>query len=168
MRLLGAVWLMPLAIHLGYAIATYSHLPSVIGTGPGDPGTPLQTFAFGWAAITGAANFAFVFLYVRLPHFSPKDLRVPGQSYWLATPERKADLIERLRGICETALFSLNLFFAAVYQAVYQANAHAPFMTVPFPALITFFMALPILGLTAILGLTVAKLAKEARKSNDN
>jgi hypothetical protein len=168
MRFLGAIWLAPLAIHLGYAMATYTHLPPVIGTGPGDPGTTLDTFYLGWFAITGIANGAFVYLYLRLPRFSANLLRVPGHNYWLATPERKNDLVERLRGICETALFSLNVFFAAVFQAIYQSNAASPYLIVPLYSLVIFFMALPILVLAVTMVITVAQITTTARNSADN
>ena len=73
-----------------------------------------------WFGIVGSANLAFALLHLRLPKLGNRWLAVPGQAYWLATPERKSILVDRLRGISETALLCLNILFLAIYQTIYQ------------------------------------------------
>ncbi len=125
--------------------------------------TPLVQFYFAWFAIIAAANIAFVLLYMFLPKFKDASLKVPGQAYWLATKERREELVDRLRGIMEYALLGLNVFFLAVYQMIYQTNAFKPAMTVPMHTLVFFFMVAPMIMVVAAMLLTVRGLAKKAK-----
>ncbi len=161
----SAIWMIPLAVHVGYLLASYSHLPPSIG---GAPGTPTWLFLSMWLPIVAVANGAFLFIIVRLPRFGSRMLRVPGQRYWLATKERKGELVSRLCGICEIALFGLNIFFFAVYQAIYQGNTLHPYLFVPFSALVFFFMGLPLLFIVIYMVITIRGLASKARDQMGN
>jgi hypothetical protein len=155
----------PLAVHIGYVLATYSHLPPMIGR---VSGTQTELFLGTWLGIVTLANGAFVFLLVRLPHFGSRMLKVPGQRYWLATGERKDELVSRLRGICEIALFGLNVFFIAVYQAIYQGNTLHPYLFIPFSVLVFFFMGLPLFSTVVYMVIAIRGLATKARSHTGN
>lgn len=163
--LANAIWPIPLAVHIGYVLASYSHLPPTIG---GAPGTKTGLFVFMWLAIVTLANAAFLLLIVRLPRFGSRMLRVPGQRYWLATGARKDELVSRLRGICEITLFGLNVFFIAVYQAIYQGNTLQPYLFVPFSVLVFFFMGLPLLSTVVYMVIAIRGLATKARSHTGN
>jgi hypothetical protein len=165
MRHLGRIlWLIPFAAQIGYLLATSDDLPRLVGGSPGDPGTRLSLFVAEWFAVIGLANAAFVFVHLRLPTFSDRMLSVPGKEHWLSTPQTRAVLVERLRGVCESALLMLNVFFLAVYQSIYQTNASRPVITVPEKILIPCFMALPVAVILASVLLAMRSLAREARK----
>ncbi|MCP4602065.1 MAG: hypothetical protein GY847_16375 [Proteobacteria bacterium] len=169
MRYIGStLWLVPLAVHVGYILATHTHLPPEIGVEPETPGTSVIHFLVGWIAIIGAANLAFAFLHIRLPSFSNRMLGAPGQAYWLSTTERKEELIDRLRSICEAVLFGLNVFFLAVYQSVYQTNAMAPFVNISMAVLVFCFMLLPLLVVIIAMLITIRGLAFDAKDKIEN
>ncbi len=167
MRHLGKVlWLVPLVSHIAYILATYGHLPTEIGQDPGNAGISQKTFFLGWCSIISAANIVFVFIHIRLPHFSDRVLNVPGQAFWLANENRKRELIERLQGICETALLGLNVFFLSIYQSIYQTNVYRPVITIPLSQLLFFFMVLPLLVVAISMLITIRGLANKARKQS--
>jgi hypothetical protein len=166
MRPLGnIIWPLPFAVHIGYVLATASHLPAMLG---GSTGTQTGYFLLIWLTLAALANGAFAFLLIRLPYFGSGMLKVPGQRYWLATGERKAELISRLRGICETALFSLNIFFAAVYQAIYQSNTFHPYLSIPLPVLVVFFMGLPLFFTVIYMIMAIRGLGTGARNATED
>ena len=147
MRLLSRViWLAPLAAHLAYLLATSEELPDALGARPwsSDAGTSTRLFLVEWLAIVGLANASLLAVHVRLPRFGDRMLSVPRKDWWLASKERRAELVERLRGFVETALVLLNVFFLAVYQRVYQSNAAPPRVSVPEDALVVGFMGVPL------------------------
>ncbi len=163
MRYVSSVlWIVPLAVHVAYILATSPHLPPLVGVNAGAAGTPVTHFLGGWFIVITLANLAFVVIFIRLPRFGDRMLAVPGQEYWLSSSDRRADLVDRLRGICETALLGLNVFFLAVYQSIYQSNVTLPFLVVPMVALVMFFMVLPLLVAVIAILLTVRGLAAEA------
>lgn len=165
MRHLGRVlWLVPLSVHIGYISATYWHLPQYFGSDSGES-TNRTILMIEWFAIIGMANLIFSFIHVRLPRFSDRMLAVPGKAYWLATEERRIELVERLKGVCESALFNLNIFFLAVYQSIYQSNVMRPTMFIPPSVLVLFFMAVPLLVLVAAVLAASRTLASRARRA---
>jgi hypothetical protein len=121
-----------------------------------------------WLTFVALANGAFIFLLVRLPHFGNRMLKVPGQSYWLATGERKDELVSQLRGICEIALFGINIFFVAVYQAIYQSNTLHPYLVVPFSVLVFFFMGMPLFSTVIYMVMAIRSLAVKARRHTED
>ena len=166
MRHIGSVlWLVPFAAHIGYILATYEHLPPQIGSFSGDTATDRTVLLVEWFAIIGMANMIFSFIHVRLPRFGDRMLTVPGKKYWLADEERRAELVDRLRGVCEAALLGLNIFFLAIYQSIYQTNAWRPILFLPMSALVFFFMVVPLLvSIVAILS-TMRSFASKARQA---
>ncbi|MDD5306974.1 MAG: hypothetical protein PHU25_06585 [Deltaproteobacteria bacterium] len=168
MRILGRLlWLIPLAVHTGYLLAVRSTLPAFLGAGPGERGTSTAIFMAEWILVIVLSNAAFVFIHARLPRFRDSMLAVPGRRHWLSTPERRAELVEKLRGLCETALFFLNVFYLAVFQSIYQMNAPKPLVTFPRPVLFSFFIALPALAMLASVLVTMRRLASAARRSGE-
>lgn len=164
MKNLGSVlWIFPAAVQIGYFLATYDELPPEIGAGPSGGGTEMNIFVVEWFAIIGLANAAFALLHVRLPHLGDRMLAVPGKEYWLATPERRALLVDRIRGICEASLLLLNVFFLAVYQRIYETNVATPVLKVPPLVLVPFFMALPVVAIVVVVVAALRSLAAEAR-----
>ena len=157
----------PLAAHIGYVIATSTHLPALIGRTADKSGVGFGLFLFTWFSIIAAANLAFFLLHLRLPELKELMLQVPGRAHWLSTPERKALLIGRLRGIVETALFGLNIFFWAVYQTIYQANAARPLIRLELPVLMVGFMLLPLALVVVQMALAIRRLAIDAREKDD-
>lgn len=165
MRHLGSVlWLVPVAAQVGYILATYDELPQAVGAGPDSAGTDLSLFIVEWFAVVGLANLAFAVIHVRLPRLGDRAFRIPGRDYWLATPERREDLVDRLRGICEIVLLLLNVFFLAVYQNIYQTNAPAPVISLSPAVLIPLFMVLPLVAIVFAILLSLRNLAAEARR----
>jgi hypothetical protein len=141
------LWLAPVLVHLAYLLATSRELPEAFGARPwdADAGTSTRLFLIEWLAIVGLADAALLAVHVRLPRFSDRLLSVPRKEHWLGSPARRAELVERLRGFVETALLLLNVFFLAVYQRVYQANAPRPAVSVSADVLVVGFMAVPLL-----------------------
>lgn len=166
MRYLASVlWLVPLAVHVGYAFSTYGHLPPALGgSGGGAGGTSSAVFLACWGATIIAANSAFVFLYFRLPKLNDRMLSVPGKDYWLSDADLRKELIERLRGIVGVALFGLNVFFLAVYQSIYQANARPPMISMRLNILVFFFMLFPMLITAAMMVSALVSLARDAKQ----
>ena len=165
MRNLGSVlWLVPLAAQVGYILATYDELPEMVGAGPGTSGTAFDLFIVEWFAIVGLANMAFAVIHVKLPKLSDRSFRVPGRDYWLANAERKEQLIDRLRGVCEIILLLINIFFLAVYQNIYQTNAPAPVMAIAPQVLIPAFMVLPLVAIVIAFLFVMRGLAADARR----
>ena len=168
MRFLGRVlFIVPLAVHIGYFAATFDELARTVGRTGNEAGTPRGDFAIFWILTIGLANLAFTALHLRLPRMKESTLKVPGQEYWLSTPERRADLVSRLRGIFEAALLGLNIFFFAVYQSIYQANAHAPAVRFELPTLITFFMIAPLLMVVVAAVLITRGIALDATREKE-
>jgi hypothetical protein len=162
-RISGFLWLVPLSVHMGYILATYSHLPEALGSSS-EVETSTIYFLLGWFAVLGAANISLYFIQLRLPYFGDKMLSVPGRDYWLSTPELRNELVEKLRGICETSLLCLNVFFLAVYQGIYQFNAINPSITFPVFPLVVFFMFGPLLLTAGYMIVATFRMALEARR----
>ena len=139
------IWLLPLALHIGYAVAASAHFPQAVGRTAESAGMLLARFYLLWFLGIGVANLAFVILKKRLPTLNDKMLSVPAKEVWLATEENRTMLIGRLGGLVETALFGLNIFFLAVFQAIYQANVIRPLVALPLPVLLVGFMLVPLL-----------------------
>ncbi len=157
MRFLArTLFILPLSVHIGYLAATFPHLAGGVGRTAVSDGTPKGEFLLFWCLTIGLANLLFLGLYFSLPRMSDRMLRVPGAAYWLATPERRSELVARLKGIFETALLGLNVFFFAVYQIVYQANTLTPVLSFPPAVLITFFMIAPLL-MVLVAGLLITR-----------
>ena len=125
------VWLIPLAIHVGYFMAVANHLPLSLGADLQSIGTTKRIFVLEWFGMIGFANFAFFILHLKLPYLKDRHLKTPGSTYWLSSKEAKAELVDRLRGMCEMVLLSLNVFFLAVFQKIYQTNVVRPRLTFP-------------------------------------
>ncbi len=159
------LWLVPLAVHGGYLLATYDHLPLDVGA-MGGAGTSRRQFIYEWLGIISAANIVFSIVYWKLPHLNDGMLAVPGKAFWLSTDERKAELIERLRGICEISLFGLNVFFLAVFQFIYQTNVRQPILSMRTETLVAFFVVLPLLAVVIVMLLSVRSLAAAARRQD--
>ncbi len=159
------LWIIPFATHIAYVLATYGHLPPTIGQTFEDPGVSLRLFFILWFALIGLANVLFLILYRRLPKLKDRMLQVPGQEHWLSTPETRAELIRRLRGVIDAAMLGLNLFFLSVYQLIYQSNTFRPVIAFPIPVLMGGFMVLSLLTVAVAMILTVRSLSVDA-KSN--
>ena len=145
MRNIGKIlWLLPVAAHIGYILATHDKLPVMIGSGGGEEGTNVYIFIVQWFAMVGLANVAFAFIHMRLPRFSDKMLSVPNKDYWLENTERRARLVERIREQIEATLLMMNIFFLAVYQNIYQTNVEGPVVHIRPMILVPFFMILPL------------------------
>jgi hypothetical protein len=154
------LWMLPFAVHLGFGAAVFNHFPMHVGRTIERGGTPLVHFYALWFSTVAAADMVFVLLSLRMPHLKDRMFSVPSKAYWLSTPETRRELFSRLRGIIDAALLGLNVFFLAVFQAIYQANTVNPAISLNLPVLIVGFMIVPLLLLTAylvavILGLRV-------------
>ena len=148
----------PLSVHVAYATATIRHLPVRLGQTPDSIGTDRLNALILWFCLIGLCNLAFIFLHVRMPKFKDAALTLPGMKAVPSDPEARADLVSRLRAVAETALFSLNLFFLAIYQAVYQANTPHPTLQFPRAVLFVGFMVVPLFVVIVHVGLTVHRL----------
>lgn len=158
-RFLG---LLPLALHVTYLALTFAGLPPRVGVGPASPGTPRGAFLLEWLVIVVAANLAFVALSFLLPRLDDRRFRVPAKEHWLAAPERRAELVDRIRGLIDSVLLGQNVFFLAVYQAVYQSNAVKPALHLSLGLLASFFMALPLAVVAAMVWITLRSLKVDA------
>ena len=165
MRFLTRVlWLVPFGVHAGYALATCGHMPAEL-RGARGAGTSVALFFLLWAATIILSNLTFLALCLRLPRMRGKMLSVPRRSYWLSGPEQRAELIQRLRGIVGVAMFGLNVFFLAVYQSIYQANARPPMVFVPMEVLVFFFMVAPLVISAGMMVFEVAAMTREAARA---
>jgi hypothetical protein len=168
LRNIGKIlWLLPVAAHIGYILATHDKLPDMIGAGDGEGGTDIYVFIVQWFALVGFANLAFAFIHVRLPRFSDKMLSVPNKNYWLANTERRARLVERIREQIEATLLMMNIFFLAVYQNIYQTNVQEPVIQIRPMILVPFFMILPLVIILGVFLFGMRSLASEARKNKE-
>jgi arsenate reductase (thioredoxin) len=157
------LWLVPLAVHTGSLLAVRAPLPASLGAGPDEPGASTAVFLAEWISIIVLSNVAFAFIHVRLPALRDSMLSVPGKRYWLASPERRAELVERLRGLCETTLLLLNVFYLGVFQSIYQMNSTRPLVVFPRPMLLAFFVGLPAFAMLASVLVTMRRLASAAK-----
>ena len=168
MRNAGKIlWLLPVAAHIGYILATHDKLPGMIGSGGGEGGTDLYVFIVQWFALVGLANVAFALIHVRLPRFSDRMLSVPNKDYWLANAQRRARLVERIREQIEATLLMMNIFFLAVYQNIYQTNVQGPVIHIRPMILVPFFMILPLVIVVGVFLFGMRSLASEARKNKE-
>lgn len=159
----SVIWIVPLAVHVGYFWATVFHMPPFLQVAADGGGTFRATFIIGWCAVIGAANSAFGLLIVLLPRLKDSMLQVPGKAYWLSSAKLKRELVTRLRSVCTAALFGLNIFFLAVYQSIYQSHLDTPYLRMSVPRLVVFFMVVPLLVSVISIGFTVRSLAVDAR-----
>jgi len=143
--LLRYLFLVPLAVHLGWLAATWQALPSQMGGAICSPALRVD-FLLEWLALTLLANAAFLGLYAWLPKGPARLLSVPNRERWLQTPAGKAQLVAQLRGLIEVSLFCLNLLFLAMYQFIYQGNMPRPHIAFPLPVLYLLFMVAPLAG----------------------
>ena len=144
----------PLSVHAAFAAAVAEHLPARLGMTVDAPGIDTNECLIGWALLVGLCNLSFVLLYLKMPTFKDKSLSLPGLPRSLG-PEMREELVRRLRGVAETALLGMNVFFLAVFQAVYQANAAHPLIRFPVPVLLVGFMLVPLLLIAGHVGLTI-------------
>jgi len=156
------VWLLPLAIHIGYLFSTFSYMPMFIGRTYDNFGIPVSSFYIAWLSIIFLANFVFVFLHFRLPFFKNKMFAIPKRDFWLETQKNKEELIRRLRGIIEVSLFGLNIFFLAIYQSIYQANVLDAVVIFPKLILLLGFMVVPILIIFGVMIIVLKNLKLDA------
>ena len=57
MSLLGrTIWLLPFALHAGYAAAVHPHFPGMVGRTAESAGTPLFRFYLLWSLVVSGAN----------------------------------------------------------------------------------------------------------------
>ncbi len=162
-RLLSAwLWVLPLVIHVAYLLATVPHLPNHIGDAQSFAGN-VPSFLLQWAGTILFANAALVIVKFRLPSLSDRQLAVPGRDYWLQTPERRTELLSRLRGLIETCLCLFNVFLLAIYQRVYQTNAVDPVLRMPDQLLMAGFVALPLMVMGVTIAMSMISLKKDAR-----
>ena len=168
MRNIGKIlWLLPVAAHIGYILATYDKLPGTIGSGGGEGGTNIYVFIVQWFTLVGLANVAFAFIHIRLPRFSDRMLSVPNKDYWLENTQRRARLVERIREQIEATLLMMNIFFLAVYQNIYQTNVQGPVLQIQQMILVSFFMILPLVIVVGVFLFGMRSLASEARKNKE-
>jgi Ca2+/H+ antiporter len=145
-----ALAFVPLSIHIAYAAATLAHLPPDLGRTAATQGTKTAVCLILWFFVVGLCNAAFIFLHMRMPKFRNSFLTLTKRADSPEmSEERRAETVRRFQSIAETALLSMNVFFLAVYQAVYQANVLLPVMQFPMPVLFVGFMVAPLL-LTAV------------------
>ena len=155
------IWLVPLALHAGYFLATVFHFSPLLRVAEQSHEIARWQFAVGWCAVIGAANLAFLVLIYWLPRMRDSMLQVPGRDYWLSTSELRIELVSRLRGVCSSALFGLNIFFLAVYQMIYQSHVSRPFLVMSQVYLIIFFMIIPLFVSLFSMVLTLRSLAAD-------
>ena len=157
------LWLVPLAVHVGYAARVFSLFPLLVGRTVDDAGIPVLRFFVMWFCTVLFADAAFVLIHLKLPKFKDAMFGVPRKQYWLETSERRQELIEKLRGILDVALFGLNVFFLAVFQAIYQANVLMPIISINGALLTTGFMAVPLILVSGYFIVVVAGLGRNTR-----
>lgn len=157
----------PLSVHLAYAAATVHHLPARLGQTADSTGTDRLTCLIVWFCLVGLSNAAFVFLHMRMPKFKDDTLRLPGMKLGRTDPDLRAEFISKLRAVAETSLLSLNVFFLAVYQAVYQANTAHPVMQFQRAVLFVGFMIVPLFVVMVHIGLTVHRMGSETPPAAD-
>jgi hypothetical protein len=155
----------PLAVHIALAAATVRDLPTHLGRTVDRPGMDTKLCLAAWVVLTLACNTAFTFLDLRMPKFKDAALRLTGRSRRPLTREARNDLVSRLQAVAETALLCLNIFFLAVYQAVYQANTPYPILQFPMIVLFVGFMLVPLLLLVFYIALTVHRTAERSPES---
>ncbi len=140
----------PLSIHIAYAAATLGHLPPELGRTTSSPGTRTWICIVVWFSLIALLNGTFIFLHVRMSKFKDSFLTLSRKkSGEPLSAEGRSDRVRRFQSVAETSLLSLNLFFLAAYQAVYQANVLLPVVRFPMPVLFVGFMVAPLL-LTAV------------------
>jgi len=168
MRFLGRVlFIVPLSVHIGYLAATFPELATMVGHTAKSAGLPKSRFALLWCLTIALANIVFIAVYWIMPKMKDSMLRVPGAIYWLSCEERRTELVARLRGVVEVSLLGLNLFFFAVYQSIYQANALAPAVSFQPAVLIIFFMIAPILMILVWGVLVIRGIALDASEPDE-
>ena len=145
----------PLLVHAAFAAAVAEHLPGRLGMTVDAPGMDTTECLVGWALLVGLCNLSFILLYLKMPSFKDKTLALPGLPRNGLGPEIREELVRRLRGVAETALLGMNVFFLAVFQAVYQANVAHPLIRFPAPVLLVGFMLVPLLLVAGHVGLTI-------------
>lgn len=156
---------LPLAVHIAFAAATARDLPARLGRTVDDPGMNTQICLAAWIVLVGACNIAFTFLDLRMPKFKDAALRLTGRSRQSLTQEARTELISRLQAVAETALLCLNIFFLAVYQAVYQANTPYPILQFPMTVLFVGFMLVPLLLLVLYIAIAVHRTTESSPSS---
>lgn len=162
--LVQTLWLVPLSIHLGYFWATLQHFPDVLTMAAEGGQASRLNFAFGWCGVVFMANMIFWGLLIWLPKMRDSMLQVPAREYWLSLPERRSDLISRLRSMCSASLFGLNVFFLAVYQMIYQSHVSRPYLAISSVHLVVFFMVFPLLVALFSMAFTLRGLAVDGNK----
>jgi len=156
------LFIVPLAVHLGWFAATAPRLPALLGTAPGAPGSSATVFLAGWLALLFLSTAAFLGLRQALPRLSDRWLAVPRRERWLASDEGRAEVRARLAGMVDVALLFTQIVFVGVYQIIYQTNVARPLVSVSEDVLLSFFVLAPLVLVTVFLLLLLRGFARDA------
>lgn len=157
--LLRNIWIFPLTVHISYIAATSRYLPPFIGDNIGWSYTR-AFFILEWSGIVLFSVLCLLGVRWKLPSFSDKVLSVPNKEYWMQSTHNKSRLINKLRGLIETALFFCNIFLLGIYQWVYQSNVMVPVLKFPLLVLISAFVLFPLIAIVFQMFVTIRWLKK--------
>jgi uncharacterized membrane protein len=161
MKKMGWVWAGTFILAMVYLAVLWNCLPERIASHfdfnwrPNGYATK-ESFLTVFMTISVAVNLLFLvmgFITTRLP----KELvNIPNKEFWLSTPERTAELDNRLGIIpCSIGAF-VNLVLCMTQQMVYQANVTDPLFRLPAMILFPGFLIGGLLLLVLILWLGFA------------
>ncbi len=130
------VWLLAFGVTTAYFFGTYGNLPDRLATHFDAVGNPN-----GFQTKTGYLVFSLTFNFMinallglvsllvsRIP---VSRMNIPNKDYWLAQPERAAELRRRVTAILAFAAIFTNAAFLFAEQVVYQQNTPDPLWKIP-------------------------------------
>ena len=154
------LWIVPFAVHIGFAVSVVDQFPENVGRTPSSDGVPLMYFYCFFFASVIIANGLFSYLYVKMPTFKDRMFSVPQRAFWLSDDQHRKQLVSKLRGIIEVSLLGLNVFFLAVFQSIYQANVVYRTIALNPVVLLVGFMLAPLLLVVVYFVLSVISLSR--------
>lgn len=132
-RMLGWMWLAVLALTLFYLFSTQGSLPGNLAVHfdlEGRPNGWMQKDAFlkSFIPMILLVNGIFGLLSAFIGRVPLESMNLPYKAQWISTPDRRAELYARLKGIPALTGVFINIVFLFAVQVVYQQNVPgAPF-----------------------------------------
>ncbi len=160
--------IVPLILHISYAVSTVEQLPMRLGQTVDTYGTSTIVCLMVWAGIVLVCNAAFVFFDVKMPIFKDAFLYLRKAETNEMSKITREKAVQELQNVARMSLFCLNVFFVGAYQFVYQTNTYRPVLSFPLSILFIGFIVTPLLIAALYFVWTALHFSLKMKQPNSN
>ena len=126
-RLLFLLWILSLGVLVVQLISALEDLPARVAShfdvqGRPDSWTSRSTFLVSWLSVIVFVNIWPVLLGPLMRKLPPRFINTPNSEYWLATAERREDLIKITQDMIAGVLAGTNVVLYLVFLHTYEFN----------------------------------------------